>query len=340
MDRENYLQGLEAAIRAEGYAEYYIAKCIRYACRLIDNNLPVIFDIPHLASLIGISPSALTNMMFRSELFYSEKQIPKKRGGYRTLQIPAAELKYIQRWILDHILSNMHVSEYATGFCSNKSILDNAQKHVNQHCIVNIDIKDFFPSVSFERVFRVFSYYGYTKEVSFALAKLCTYEDQIPQGSPASPAISNIVCLKLDARLSALANKYEAVYSRYADDITFSSQHDAKSIIPAVKSILNDEGFQVNDEKTRIAYPYQRQEVTGLIVNGSSVRIPKQYKRDLYQEIYYCTKYGLQDHMERIGCNKAFYKEHLYGKILFVNMVEPTEGKKMADLANKIAWDY
>ena len=105
------------------------------------------------------------------------------------------ELKYIQRWILDNILSKIKVSEFATGFCANCSIVDNAKYHINKECVINIDIKDFFPSISFERIFRVFAYYGYTKEVSFFLAKLCTYEDELPQGSPASPMLSNIVNL-------------------------------------------------------------------------------------------------------------------------------------------------
>ena len=107
-----------------------------------------------------------------------------------------------------------------------------------------MDIEDFFPSINFERIFRIFVYYGYTKEVSWVLSKLCSYNSKLPQGSPASPYISNIACLKLDARLSALAGKYEAQYSRYADDITFSGNHDIKSIKKAVVEIVEDEGFR------------------------------------------------------------------------------------------------
>ena len=95
----------------------------------------------------------------------------------------------------------------------------------------------FFPSISFERVYRIFSYYGYTNEVSFILAKLCTFQNRLPQGSPASPYISNIACLKLDARLSALAQKYESNYSRYADDLSFSGGNDIKSIIKPVSKV-------------------------------------------------------------------------------------------------------
>ena len=140
--------------------------------------------------------------------------------------------------------------------------------------------------------------------------------------------------------LSALAAKYESQYSRYADDITFSGNHDIKSIKKAVVEIVEDEGFRLNAKKTRIAYPHQRQEVTGLLVNGDKLRVSKKYKKDLYQELYFCVKYGVKDHMQRVNCNKAFYKEHVYGKIFFVNMVEPDEAKIMFEIASKIDWDY
>lgn len=340
MNRELYLENLAHEIQKQGYGEYYSAKCIRYATRLLDNNLPVIFDIAHLSLLIGMAISNLTKMLFSEERFYTQAKIPKKCGGYRELDIPSVELKYIQRWILDNILSNIKVSDYATGFCTNKSILDNAVVHLGKYCIVNLDIKDFFPSITFERVYRIFSYYGYTNEVSFALTKLCTFRGKLPQGSPASPYLSNICCLRLDYRLNAVACKYEASYSRYADDITFSGNNDIKSIITVASKIIIDEQFSVNDKKTRIAYPHQRQEVTGLLVNGSQVRIPKNYKRNLYQQLYYCKKFGVQSHLEKINCNKAFFKEHVYGKIYFVNLVEPEEAKKLFCLASQIDWGY
>ena len=144
MDKEQYVKDLSNAISAAGYNDYYLAKCLRYARRLLDNNLPVIFDTKHLALLIGIDVTELTKMVFSEERYYTKTRIPKKSGDYRELDIPSAELKYIQRWILDNILNKIRVSEFATGFCSKKSILNNAKIHINQKCIVNMDIKDFF----------------------------------------------------------------------------------------------------------------------------------------------------------------------------------------------------
>lgn len=340
MDKERYLEELTKEIRKAGYKKLYTSKCLKYAERLLDNKLPVIFDTKHLSLLIGIEPSNLTKMVFAAEKHYNQIRIPKKAGGYRELDIPSYDLKYIQHWILDNILYHIPVSDYAYGFLPNKSIVDNAKIHLGKHCVVNMDIKDFFPSISFDRVFRIFDYYGYTKEISFVLSKLCTYQGKLPQGSPASPYISNIACKKLDARLSALAKAYEADYSRYADDITFSGTNDIKKIEVPSTSIINDEGLELNEKKTHISYPHERQEVTGLVVNGDHVSIPREYKRSLQQELYYCMKYGVEDHMKRIGCGKAFYKEHLYGKIYFIKMVEPIVAEKYFKLANQINWDY
>lgn len=340
MEKETYLKELEKEIKRNKLGQKYARICVSYAKRLLDSSLPVIFDIDHLCLLIGIKKADLTKFIYADHCFYTQFQIPKKSGGKRELDVPSADLKYIQRWILDNILSNMHVSEFATGFYDNRSILDNAKRHTGQSYVINMDLKDFFPSISFNKVFMIFKYYGYTKEVSFVLSKLCTFNYHLPQGSPASPYLSNISCLKLDARLSALAQLYHANYSRYADDITFSGTDEIVGIINLSKKIINEEGFIVNDKKTRIAYSHQKQEVTGLIVNNDTVRVDKRYKRKLYQELYYCEKYGVADHMQRINCNKAFFKEHLYGKAYFVNMVEPDEGKKLFEILERIQWDY
>lgn len=340
MDKVKYLSELSNVLKENGKGKVYIKKCIDYAGKLLDNNLPVIFDVKHLALLIGIETKQLCKMIFDAEAFYIEKIIPKKSGGYRELFIPSVTLKYIQRWILDNIIYHMHISPYANGFCPNKSIVTNAKKHLEKECVINIDLKDFFPSINLDDVFRIFYYYGYTKEVSFALSKLCTNSGVLPQGSPASPYISNIICLKLDKRLSTLVEKYEGDYTRYADDITISGNRGIIKCLHIVEHIINDEGFNINHNKTRTAFYYQRQEVTGLVVNHGKVSINKEYKRKLKQEIYFCIKYGVNEHLDYIKNDKSFFKEHLYGKAYFVKMVEPEEGEKVLNMLDKVEWDY
>ena len=170
-----YIEKLKSLFEKSHYGEEYKRKCIEYAERLLSNELPVIYDLEHLTMVLGIKKKILTKMIFAYQNFYSIVQIPKKSGGFRELQIPSVELKYIQRWILDNILKKIRISKYATGFCNEKSIVDNAKIHIGSKCILNMDIKDFFPSINFEMVFRIFVYYGYTKELSFIFAKLCTY---------------------------------------------------------------------------------------------------------------------------------------------------------------------
>jgi Retron-type reverse transcriptase len=339
MEKENYLEELKNELLKHNKDNEFINRCMQYAERLFKANLPVIFDRVHLALLLGIKYAELSTIINCEYNYYTEYNIAKKSGGQRIIQSPALILKYIQRWILDNILNNLHVSKYANGFCKNKSIVTNAIVHTNKDCVINIDIKDFFPSIDQESIFRIFYYYGYSKDISYVLSKLCTFEGYLPQGSPASPALSNIVCLKLDKRISSLSKKYKCDYTRYADDISISGNKGIKNILNMVTTIINDEGFDLNDKKTRISYKNQRQEVTGLIVNNK-VTVPKKYKKELEQEIYYCIKYGVSDHLSYINCNKSFYKEHLYGKVYFVNSIEPELGKKLLKQLEKISWDY
>lgn len=341
MNKTEYLNSLQQELRSANKSDKYILACCNYAAKLIDSGLPVLFDNRHLALVLGITPLDFGKLLFSIDKFcYHEIKIPKKSGGTRILDIPSVELKYIQRWILDNILNKIHISQYANGFAKNKSILSNAQIHVNSECIINIDLKDFFPSISYEQVFGIFKYYGYTKELSFTLAKLCTYQGILPQGSPASPAITNVLCLKLDKRLAELAKKYQASYSRYADDITFSGEKSIVNLLQIAYEIIVDEGFFVNMGKTHISYKHQRQEVTGLVVNDSQVRVSQSFKRKLRQEIYYCKKYGVRNHLEHINVQRAFYKEHLYGKAYFVNMVEPLLGQKLLNELDSVVWEY
>lgn len=341
MDKEKYLKKLEEALSESSSSIPESLACIRYASNLLTFDFPVIFDRIHLAHLLGIKPSDLSALIYSIDSYcYHEFHLAKKSGGMRVINIPSVDLKDIQRWILDNIISKMHISEFANGFCKGKSILTNALSHIDQECVINLDIKDFFPSVGIDRVFMLFKYYGYTKEVSFALAKLCTYRGILPQGSPASPAISNVICLKLDKRLSKLAESYNGVYSRYADDLTFSGTKNITQLIPIVIAIVEKEGFCVNAQKTHIAYAHERQKVTGLLVNEGKVRVSQKYKKRLRQEIYYCQKFGVSNHQKYCKENFQFYKEHLYGKAYFVSMVEPEVGKAFLEALDNIAWEY
>lgn len=340
MNKIKYLNDLKNLLIENGEKEKDIQAAIKYAENLINLNLPVIFDKYHFAALVGMENVELANIMVHlEEKYYRKSEIEKKNGGMREILIPAMKLRIVQRWILKNILYNIRVSDYAMGFRKKYSIATNAKIHTGKKCVVNMDLKDFFPSITQKQVFQIFYYYGYTIDVSYLLSRLCTHEGRVPQGAPTSPYLSNIICLKLDKRLSKLAEKYEADYTRYADDITFSGGAGLKSIILRVKEIIEDEGFVVNEKKTRIQFDYQGQEVTGINVSGEKITVNKRYKKKIFQEIYYCKKYGPSNHLKHVGCDKRFYKEHMYGKAYFVHMIEPDIGKEILRQLDEIRWE-
>lgn len=338
--KSKYVEELRYELSLQNENETDIEAACKYAQNLENLGLPIIFDKAHFSHLLGIKCEEISKMMASLENnYYHSAIIQKKSGGERTLDIPAVELRNIQRWILDHILVKLHISQYATGFCKNKSIVTNALPHVGKKCIVNMDLKDFFPSVSQKQVFNIFYYYGYTIGISYMLSRLCTLDGKLPQGAPTSPMLSNIICLKLDKRLSELAKRFSATYTRYADDITFSGDTDLSILVPIVEKIILEEGFQINEKKTRVLFEHQRQEVTGLLVNGENVRVKKKYLKKMRQEIYYCKKYGVDDHLKHIHCEKRFYREHMYGKAYFINMVNQELGQELIQELNEINWD-
>lgn len=336
----DYVQKLKSEMEEHGCEKEYIELCTKYARQLCDNNMPVIFDFKHLSLLIGLEVEELAYYLFVNEdEFYSTVKISKRAGGFRTIDSPSERLKNVQRWILKNILKNVQIHNSCIGFRDGKSIFDNAAYHTNKACVLNMDLKDFFPSIKQKDVFLVFYKLGYTKKVAYYLAKLLTKNGQLPQGSPASPMISNIVAFRLDNRLEKLAESFGACYSRYADDLTFSGDRSIINMIPVIDTIVLDEKFFVNNNKTRYAYAYQHQEVTGLTVN-EKVSVSKKYIRSFKKEIYFCKKFGVTSHLKKTNNHKSFFKEHMYGKAYFINMIDREAGKKLLGELDSIEWDY
>lgn len=310
-----------------------------YNRRLLTNNVPVIYNLRHLRQLLNISKKAQAKLFGdKKQDSYQTFRIPKKSGGYRTIEAPKDELKKIQYWIKENILDKFLVSQYAKGFVKGVSIYDNAFPHVGQELLINIDIKDFFPSIQYRDVYKIFRYVGYTDSVSKLLTALCTNSKKVlPQGSPASPVLSNLVSLKLDKRLGTLAERIGANYTRYADDITFSGRRNLKKYESLIRKIIIDEGYEINEKKFRLQYSFQRQEVTGLIVNRK-ISVSEKIINEIKNAIYYCKKYGVANHMKYIRCDKGFYKEHLYGIAYFIKMVDEEEGKNYLEELGLIDW--
>ncbi|MFK4345207.1 RNA-directed DNA polymerase [Paenibacillus sp. RC62] len=334
----DYLNLMESMLVEKGYGKRYKEACIQYAQGLIDQGLPVVFDNKHLSLLMGIESNVLGYYIISSNKFYKEYQIAKSNGSLRTISTPSYNLKAIQRWILDNILSSFTVHTHAYGFVKGRNIKDNAIVHTKKKLVLNIDIKNFFPSIKFEHVFYIFYDHGYTKELSYSLASLTTFKGFLPQGAPSSPCIANILCNTMDKRLLALATKMNADYSRYADDITISGDENIRDYIDTIKSIIINEGFDINYRKLRLQTNKNMQEVTGLIVN-EDVKVKRKYKKKLEQHIYYCRKFGVYSHLQKIEAeSKSYFKEYLYGMANFIKMIEPDEGVKFLKKLDDLNW--
>jgi RNA-directed DNA polymerase len=319
-----YVKAFRRDARALGRSPGLIQECLDYAYRLNERGLPVIFDQEHFSNLVGIDIGYLRACSNGSGKFYRRFTIAKRSGKSRQIAEPLPTLKRVQKWICEHILEVVPPARYAKAYVSKSSIRENARFHVRQSRVVLIDIKDFFPSVQSQRVYRLFREFGYTRSVSAMLAGLATLDGSLPQGAPTSPAISNLVCRRLDHRAGAFCVKRGWRYTRYADDIAVSGEVEPAAVILAIRQMLADDQFEMNTEKTRVMRSCQRQVVTGVVVNASR-HARRETRRAVRQEAYYIKKFGLSDHMAKREIRNANYVSHLRGLASHILFLDPND---------------
>ncbi|MBX9667869.1 MAG: retron St85 family RNA-directed DNA polymerase [Candidatus Obscuribacterales bacterium] len=269
-------------------------------------------DIFELVEQLETSELHLRHLATRSERFYREFVVAKKSGGGRKIVAPSDDLKDMQKKIAVLLLNKVDLHEACTGYRNGKSIIDNAQPHVGQHFVLNMDLKDFFPSISSNRVTGLFYNLGWERPVAMLLARITTYKGSLPQGAPSSPAIANLLCRRLDTRLSNFSRVRGWQYTRYCDDLTISGQGTPDSDTDTIYSIIESEGFTVNLDKTRTRFKHQRQVVTGIVVN-QEVRIPREQRR-LLRAI--CHQMSMEPESFRGVSNQVL------GQLSFAQMVE------------------
>lgn len=278
---------------------------------------------------------------------YQPFTIPKKRGGERTIYAPVGPLKTIQRCLNLVLQCVFSPHKAATGFVPGKSIMDNARPHVGRHYVYNLDLKDFFPSVEFHRVkaclkLPPFNLTNEREHLAFLIANLCCVQNPtepkrafLPQGAPTSPVLTNIICQQLDRRLTGLAKRFGATYTRYADDLTFSSftniYQPKGAFCLELERIITDQRFVINPAKTRLQRTGYRQMVTGLVVN-ERVNVPRRYWRDIRALIHNWETLGYDEANKRFkdigaldqtrnGGEAHALANVLSGKLLFMKMV-------------------
>lgn len=308
--------------------------------------LPQFADVDELARWLGYEDAAALRPLMRpgseSGAPYVDFEIPKQRGGARTISAPRAPLRAIQRAIHSGILTKVPVHDAAHGFVIGRSTVTNATLHVGARLLLKTDIREFFPTIHYWRVRGMFGTFGYDERVAGALASLCTrrpvvdregervvvWPGLLPQGAPTSPAIANLVCLRLDARLTGLAAKLGARYTRYADDLSFSF-HDPEQVEKLdigrtfwwIDQILQQEGFAEHPGKRQVLRPSRRQLVTGIVVN-EKLTVPRAARRRFRATLHNCRVRGLASQAR----GREDFGDYLRGFAAYVQMIQPELG--------------
>ena len=287
-------------------------------------------DLPEaeLREWLGAAP------MWSRGYDYARFTLPKRRGGTRAIEAPNDKLKALQRRILQRLLNPLPMHPAATGFVRGRSIVDNARPHVGRGVVINLDLADFFSSITAERGTTAFRGLGWSAEAATILSRICTHEGRLPQGAPTSPAISNLVCRRLDERLTKLVKRFDGRYTRYADDMTISlpglgrnkrlrrkpknkpplkrPRFPSRSLITTLRRIIEEEGFVIQmKKKLRVQRPHQRQTATGLVVNRA-IHLPRATRRRI----------RAMQHRQRLGQLDAARQKQLRGWEALLNMLK------------------
>ncbi|MCV2866942.1 reverse transcriptase family protein [Defluviimonas sp. WL0075] len=315
-------------LRDIGLQEELLTRYVEYIEVCVKNGVPPIFEQVHLAKLTGRNTDDLMAMVFGTESFYREFRLRKRSGGFRKIRAPYPSLLEVQRWINEEILSKRKLPNCVTGFREGYSILDNARMHCGRDEIIKIDIKDFFPSINFKRVMSTFISLGYPVNVSFFLSRLCTLDNELPQGAATSPALSNIICSNLDKRFYKLCRSRRLRYTRYADDITISGKSIPDGLAKLFFEIIESEGFKANETKTRYYRSGEKKIVTGLDISTGKPRVTRSYRRDIQKDVYFVWSAGLSTHVARRKIFAPNYIRQLEGRVRFWESIEP-ESRQM-----------
>lgn len=314
------------------------------------HGLPLWKTEADVAAALGISVKELYFYAIHRELDrffnYIRFAIPKRGGGHRVIMAPKRRLKALQRRLLELLVNKLPVSEHAHGFRAGRGTRSNAEPHVGQKMVIRVDLKNFFPTVTFGRVRGYLIALGYGFPVATSLACLMTEAERQPvelengtlvhvpvtnrhcvQGAPTSPALCNALVMKLDRRIAGLARKFGVNYTRYADDLTFSGPLDHKQafgLTQAVRRIVEAEGFIVNADKTLLLSHARRQTVTGAVVN-QTLGLSRQERRRLRAMLHHESQ-GKPLH--DAGKQPATSAQ-LHGKLAYLKMLNAEQWKKL-----------
>lgn len=330
-------------------------------------GLPPILTLRHLAQLTGANYSYLRDIITRQHDGYRSFAIKKRGGGQRSIAAPEPMLAAVQRWIATKILLKRPVHYASQAYSLGASSINCAKRHLCARWLIKVDIHDFFESISERRAYFVFRECGYQPLVSFELARLCTrathreqrLEDEwyvnrtnvppglvayksstlghLPQGAPTSPMLSNLTSKALDDNLQKLADKYGLLYTRYSDDITFSTGEQltrkaANTLVIEAQHILAAFGHELHRRKVTIAPPGARKVVLGLLVDGTSLKLTRNFRNRVSDHVRGIAKFGLSQHAQtRHFASLWGLVRHVEGLLAYANAIDPTFAAPLKD---------
>lgn len=245
--------------------------------RLPSARLRLLADLHHV---LGVDGEVLQNL----DTSYSTHRIPKRNGSWRVLTVPNEQLKALQRNLVRRSLGHYRAHDAAHGFVPGRSNISHASVHTGSELIVRLDLRDFFGSTTADDGYLYFRRVGWSRLASRELIRLCFVDGALPQGAPSSPVLSNVLNYRMDQRLTDVATRCGATYSRYVDDLAFSwpqgTEPDVKYVLRASRMVVDDEGYQLQHSKTKVMRRSGRQLLTGLVVNDD-VNLPRAQRRKL-----------------------------------------------------------
>lgn len=334
-----------------------VERALRQALSVERKKLPGILTLGHLAHITGIKYAYLREIIERKADPYTPFRIEKRNGGTRLISAPEPLLLALQRWIARNVLSHIQVHHASCAYAKDCSPAKCASRHLGAEWLIKVDIHDFFESVTERAAWRVFRSAGYQPLISLELARLCTRHPHgrelvnpkwhagnagsysirsyrtttlghLPQGAPTSPMLANLASFRLDEALEALGNRYGMVYTRYSDDIAFSTggsfdRKRAGLLIVEVERIFRSFGHALHRKKISIAPPGARKVVLGLLVHGSELRLTGPYRRRLTDHVRGVEQFGLKAHREhRHFASLGGMVRHIQGLLGYAESVE------------------
>lgn len=294
-------------------------------------DLPMMKSFDDLVQNLRLSAKLMHWLTSSSSEKYKTFYLIKKDGSKRRIDAPARSLKIVQRWILDNILAKIKVSPYSFGFKSGEKgspLVKCAEKHKNNLYILKVDLKNFYPSINKERVYYTFLDLGYNSSVANLLTDICIRDGYLPQGAVTSAYLANLICRDLDYRVAGYCNKKDIIYTRYADDLTFSCDNREtlhKSLF-TIRRIIEGEKFQLNTNKIHFMTPKCKKSILGITLNDTSIKAPREMKRMVRSVIHYQVATG--DYTDN---------DKIRGYISYINSIEGTYKDQVLSYIQKLA---